>query len=103
MVLVPPAKRVRGHRQRDDDANHDLLNEGRNAAQVQSVSQNADNQDAYDGSTDSADAAVQACAADDYRGNRIELITGSCARLGRIQAASRGRPTPIPPRAPIRA
>src|SRR3954449_12878030 len=72
--------------ERDDDADHDLLDERGHAHQAQPVAQDADDEHAERGAADRADAALQRRAADHDGRDRIELVARGGARLRRIQA-----------------
>src|SRR3954468_13729252 len=70
------AQHVEHHGQGDDDADDDLLDEGRDAHEAQPAAQHADDQHAKFDAADAADAAGEAGAADHHGGDRVELVAG---------------------------
>src|ERR1700722_547275 len=76
---------IEGDGEHNDDADDDLLNIRRNVHQHEAVEQDADQHGADDRAEDRADAAEEAGAADDDRGDHGQFIADAGDRLGRIQ------------------
>src|SRR6266550_7370727 len=83
---APPAKPlIHQDREQDDQSLHDLLIERRHVQEIEAVVQDADEERPQEGPADAALPAHQGGAAQDDRGDRVELVPEPGGGLRRIQ------------------
>src|SRR5260370_7810118 len=75
---------IEGDSKYDDDADNDLLDVGGDVHEHEAVEQNSDEDRADHRAEDRADAAEQAGAADDHRGDDGELLPGPADPFARV-------------------
>src|SRR5438105_1181366 len=86
---APPAKPlVYQDREQDHQSFHDLLIERRHVQEIEAVVQDADEERPQEGPADAALPAHQGGAAQDDRGDRVELVSQPGGGLRRIQPRS---------------
>ena len=84
-AMLPFQDRVEQHGDDDHAADDDLLEERRDAQQVEAVAQHAHDQRADQRAAERAFAAHQAGAADHGGGDRVELVVDAGDRLRRVE------------------
>src|ERR687897_585856 len=80
------------HGQGYDETDHDLLDERRDAEQIEPVPKDADDQDTDNGAGDAANAAAEARATDDNGGDDVELEADRGTGLGRVEPGGQHHP-----------
>src|SRR5204863_3804076 len=62
------------NRSYDDRADDNVLDVGGHLDKVQPVAENAEHEDAHQRRADASDSTTDSAAADDHRGNRVQLL-----------------------------